>query len=228
MTAAPERFAAHRVLIADDDEFFRLALRSILIGRLGFAEVVETVSLDEALGELGQDGAASFALALFDLRMPGMESAASLGAVRECFPSVRTAIVSASRRRSDILAALDAGAHGYVWKASGAADLERAVRTIMAGEIAVPAFLADVSLDDGPVAPMRRETALKALTARQTEVLDQLAAGRSNKEIARALGLGEGTVKVHVAALLRALGASNRAAAAAAYLAERQGIGRTA
>jgi DNA-binding NarL/FixJ family response regulator len=108
-------------LIADDDEFFRMALRSILQAKLGFSQVIETASLDEAVECLSGSDRAD--LALFDLAMPGMASAASLRAVRECFPELKIAVVSASSRRSDILQALEAGVHGYVPKSLGANDL---------------------------------------------------------------------------------------------------------
>src|SRR5215212_277430 len=117
------------VLIADDDEFFRLALKSILVNALGFDQVLETGSLDEALERLGER--TDILLALFDLTMPGMESAASLGAVRECFPHIRVAVVTGSKRRRDILLALEAGVHGYVHKGVGAPELVRALDKIM-------------------------------------------------------------------------------------------------
>src|SRR6266436_2701160 len=94
----------HVALIADDDEFFRMALSSILTAKLGFAEVVQTASLDEAVEKLS--ARSNISLALFDLAMPGMESPASLRAVRDCFETLRVAVVSASRNRKDILAAL--------------------------------------------------------------------------------------------------------------------------
>jgi DNA-binding NarL/FixJ family response regulator len=223
-----------RALIADDDDFFRIALSAILTRRLGFDEVFETASLDEALAKLGgleDDGAV--ALALFDLEMPGMSGAASVGAVRECFPDVRVAIVSASTRRRDILLALEAGAHGYVPKGGGVQDVARALDLIMQGIIFVPPCLADVGpagqpsvliadievTRDGEDAPPPAKPAsmmMDRLTRRQKEVLTLIVDGKANKEIARALLLGEGTVKIHVAALLRALGVTNRSGAAAA------------
>ena len=204
-------------IIADDDEFFRLALAALLTRHLGFAEVVETGSLDEAVARLSDRP--DTALALFDLRMPGMASAASLSAVRECFPDVRAAILSASTERRDILLALEAGAHGYIPKTLGAAEIVHALRLILDGLIFVPALLAEIPragtaplLRPAPAPDRPAEAAL--LTKRQREVLDLITRGKSNKEIGRALGLGEGTVKVHVAALLRSLGVANRAAAA--------------
>lgn len=207
-------------LVADDDEFFRVALRAILRGELRFAEVVETASLDEAVVVLSDRN--DISLALFDLSMPGMESPASLRAVRDCFPALRTAVVSSSNRRRDILSALEAGVHGYVPKILGVAELARALQLIVDGVIYVPPSIANLpslseEQEDSKSGPaMARKLANAAVTPRQREVLELLVQGKSNKEIARALHLGEGTVKVHMAALFRTLGVSTRAAAAVA------------
>lgn len=206
-------------LVADDDEFFRIALATILRNKLGFEEVVEAGSLDEAIERLA-DRDDCF-LALFDLTMPGMESAASLGAVREVRPDIKVAVVSASSRRSDILTALATGIHGYVPKSLGAQDLAAALRVILSGAIYVPPSLAGRPPDPTEAAPspaveipLRR--AIEFLTPRQREVLLLLVEGLSNKEIARKLRLGEGTVKIHMAALFRSLRVRNRQEAAAA------------
>ena len=202
-------------IIADDDEFFRLALAALLSRNLDFTRVIETMSLDEALARLSECPEAD--LALFDLKMPGMESAASIGAVRECFPTVKAVVVSASSDRRDVLLALEAGAHGYVPKTASAAELVRALGMILDGGIYVPSFLADVAKSEAtPSCVARRESAGSdvSLTRRQRDVLALIVEGRSNKEIALALDLSEGTVKVHVAALLRLLGVSNRSGAA--------------
>ena len=226
-------------LIADDDEFFRMALRTILTKTVGVTQVIETASLDEAVERLSE--ADNVSLALFDLAMPGMESAASLRAVRECFPTIRVAVVSASKRRSDILLALEAGAHGYIPKGLGVAELAGAIQALRSGAIYVPASLADLSGTESEPTPLlskattvrgtsagegepasllptRRASTASAphLTPRQAQVLALLMEGLSNKAIARELGLGEGTVKVHMAALFRALGVTSRAGAAAA------------
>lgn len=210
-----------KALIADDDEFFRIAIRSILVDRLGVADVIETASLDEALERLGEQR--DIGVALFDLAMPGMESPASLGAVRELFPRIRVVVVSASQRRRDILMALETGVHGYVPKGLGVEDLAKALGLVLEGNIYVPASLAEApsgrqnaaEAPGEPTAPADSER-LAGLTPRQHDVLQLIVAGKSNKEIARALNLGEGTVKVHLAALFRNLNVNNRAAAAAA------------
>jgi DNA-binding NarL/FixJ family response regulator len=209
-------------LVADDDEFFRMAIRSILLDRLDVAEVVEVGSLDEALERLGER--ADITIALFDLAMPGMHGPANIGAVRETFPDILVAVVSASRRRQDILISLDAGAHGYVPKGIGIDELTHALRAILDGTIYVPPLLAQMS-SNGPDDPgsqfsgIDRRAApdvLARLTPRQRDVLELLVKGQSNKEIARELDLGEGTVKIHLAALFRNLGVRNRATAAVA------------
>ena len=215
------------VLVADDDEYFRLALAALLKGPLGFAAVIETGTLDGALEQLSAT-TGGVSLALFDLSMPGMDGPATLGAVRECHPDVRVAVVSASRSRQDVLVALETGVHGYIPKGFGPHELVRALDIIIGGDIFVPAFLADASLDRkiprttafrksfavaGSAA--ESEKLIESISPRQREVLALLVRGYSNKQIASQLSLGEGTIKIHVAALLRNLGASNRAGAAA-------------
>jgi len=210
----------HVALVADDDEFFRMAISSILLERIGVAEVIEVGSLDEAMDRLGERS--DITIALFDLAMPGMHGPANLGAVRETFPEILTAVVSASRRRQDILTTLDAGAHGYVPKGMGVEDLTRALKAILEGTIYVPPLLAQVSPEDhvgAQYSGAERRSApdvLARLTPRQRDVLELLVKGQSNKEIARSLDLGEGTVKIHLAALFRNLGVRNRATAAVA------------
>ena len=206
-------------LIADDDEFFRMALATILTSKLKFAEVVQAASLDEGVEKLS--ARTDISLALFDLAMPGVESPANLRAVRDCFESLRVAVVSSSKNRQDILSALEAGVHGYVPKGLGVADLAHALQLIVDGVIYVPPSIADLPAQEQP-APSREvaaptpKAALATLTPRQRGVLELLVQGKSNKAIARDLDLGEGTVKVHMAALFRSLGVRTRTAAAVA------------
>lgn len=197
-------------VIADDHGMYRMGLAFTLKDRLGFDGVEEAASLDEALSRLGDTD--DIALAIFDLSMPGMQSAASLAAVRECYPDLPIAVVSGSDSRTDVLAALAAGVNGFVPKGLRDDDLVAALKTILGGAIYVPATLAQST---AATEPATTGIDLARLTPRQREVLELLVEGRSNKEIARALDLGHGTVKIHLAAVFRHLGVSNRAAAAA-------------
>jgi DNA-binding NarL/FixJ family response regulator len=206
-------------LIADDDAYFRMALGAILTRRFGFSEVIEVGSLDEALERLSEGSEIS--AALFDLSMPGLKTPMNLRAVRECFSQTRVAVVSGSSSRRDMLLALEAGVHGYMLKSLSIPELTAALEVVFSGGIYVPPSLADLS----PCLPEQiRDVAptfeqgdmIGQLTPRQQDVLDLLVQGKTNKEIALALGLGEGTVKIHMAAIFRYFGVNNRAAAAVA------------
>lgn len=202
-------------VVADDHSLYRMGLALTLRDRLGFDQVEEASSLDEALARLGETE--GVALALFDLSMPGMRGAASLAAVRECYPGLPIAVVSGSDERSHVLEALAAGVNGYVPKHFGDEDLVAALRSILDGAIFVPSTLASTGSPRIPVATAAPPPApdLARLTPRQRDVLNLLMQGQSNKEIARALDLGHGTIKIHLAALFRHLGVNNRAAAVA-------------
>jgi DNA-binding NarL/FixJ family response regulator len=201
-----------RALIADDDEFFRMALRVILIEKLGFGDVVEAESLDDSVEILSKRS--DISLALFDLGMPGMKSAASLRSVREAFAALKIAVVSGSRRREDILLALSSGVHGYVPKSMGATKIHEALSYVLKGLIYVPQSITEIDADAGPD-PAVAEPKLDTLSPRQRDVLKLVVKGKSNKEIARDLDLGEGTVKVHMSALFRSLGTGSRSETAA-------------
>ena len=209
-------------LVADEDAYFRVALSAILNRYFGFTDIVEAASFDEALQCLGEN--ADISAALFTLSMPGTTASTNLRAVRECFPNARVAVISGSNSRRDILLALEAGVHGYMLKSLSITDLVAALRTVLDGGIYVPASLADIPPACSPsgieeqagTAPSEQSTAEGPLTPRQRDVLDLLTQGKTNKEIAIALGLGEGTVKIHMAAIFRFFGVNNRAAAAVA------------
>ncbi|HVY84710.1 MAG TPA: response regulator transcription factor [Caulobacterales bacterium] len=199
-----------RALIADDHELFRSGLKQLLLDALDAEEVREAETLDEAIEILTNDGAGD--LVLVDLRMPGMSGAEALAALRDGFPDAKIAVVSAVEDRSEIFAALSAGVHGYILKSLPAADIAEAIRQIVAGRIYVPPALGKRE----PGAPLESPPPNSdKLTARQKEVLTELLKGRSSKEIARTLEIAEGTVKIHLAAIYRAIGVRTRAEAIA-------------
>ena len=200
-----------RILIADDHALFRKGLRLLLTDTFPKADVRDVDSLDAALESLS--GAAPVDLAILDLRMPGVAGVESLRAVREAYPETAILVLSGSDARSDVLGALGAGVHGYVVKTSPDAELLAAIERVRRGQVYVPPQLASPAPQPAPPAA-DPPVAFDGLTPRQKDVLRLLAKGKANKEIARELDLAEGTVKIHLAAVLRFLKARNRTEAA--------------
>jgi DNA-binding NarL/FixJ family response regulator len=143
--------------------------------------------------------------------MPGFTGVQGVAEFRTRFPEIPLVVLSASESHYDIKRALDAGALGFIPKASSPAVMVSALQLILAGGIYLPSLLVkpDSGLhgqDAAAFAALRHG----GLTTRQMEVLRLLVRGSQNKVIARALDLSEGTVKIHVAAIFRALNVNNR------------------
>ncbi|HEY1932638.1 MAG TPA: response regulator transcription factor [Acetobacteraceae bacterium] len=200
-----------RLLIADDHSLLRQGVRQLLTDEFPEFAFAEADSLDSVLDHLGAN---PIDLLLMDLGMPGMAGAESLRALREAHPTARIIVVTGVDERSMILDCLAAGVHGYVLKASPVEEIIRAVRMVLAGDIYVASALASIGTERTvnvmraalPTVPMDTTR----FTARQVQVLQLLAQGRSTKDIARILELGPGTVKIHLAAIYRRLNAHNR------------------
>ncbi|MDX2101817.1 MAG: DNA-binding response regulator [Alphaproteobacteria bacterium] len=205
-----------RILIADDHSLFRDGLRHVLSGLDGQLEILEAGSLPEALSTLEAED--PFDLVILDLAMPGMIGPASLAEVRRLVTDAPVVVISASEDSQDIRAALEAGAAGYIPKSVRGNVMLQALQLVITGSVYIrpsgTEFQARANLirtDDGFSARIRA-----LLTDRQMDVLRLLAEGKPNKEIARQLNLAEGTVRVHVNAVLKALSARNRTEAALA------------
>ncbi|MBM3540176.1 MAG: response regulator transcription factor [Alphaproteobacteria bacterium] len=203
------------VLLADDHALFRQGIRLLLADCLKGATLVEADGFDSALEALQKNGSAT--LIVMDLRMPGMAGANSLRALREAYPEAKLVVLSASEARADILEALGAGVHGYIPKTALPAEIGAAIKYVLDGGVYVPPLLSRAADDPLPPAGEAKPAPangpaldLQRFTPRQRDVLRLLAAGKSNKEIARQLDLAEGTVKIHLAAVFRALNARNR------------------
>jgi DNA-binding NarL/FixJ family response regulator len=149
-------------------------------------------------------------LALIDLNMPGMPAHYGILEFRQRFPDLPLVILSASESKQDISQALDAGALGYVLKSSPSKVILHALKLVLSGGIYIPAILNESSPNIQPNAALQTNKSSIALTTRQMEVLSCLLQGMPNKTIARSLELTEGTVKIHLAAIFRALGVNNR------------------
>ena len=201
------------ILIADDHELIRRSMAEVLHREFA-SRVLEAGHFDEALGLISTP---ELYLAIVDLRMPGMQSPLDLARLRHARPDVRVIVLSGSEARLDILAALKAGVHGYIVKSEPTELMITRIRHVLAGEIYVPPCIAEMrgDLAEKTAAPGVSQAHLDVLTPRQREVLHLITEGLSNKEIGRRLGVAEGTVKMHVATILKSIGANNRAHAAA-------------
>jgi DNA-binding NarL/FixJ family response regulator len=207
----PEPFTGS-ILIADDHAVYRYGLALVLREGLGAQKILHAEHFEEALRLLDQP---DLKLGIFDLGMPGLAQARSLEVVRRHRPDLRVVVLSASETREDILSALAAGVHGYLLKSATTDALIGQLRSVLSGEIYVPPLIAHLAAGITEAAQGPKNSVLPKLSQRQRQVLRGLVEGRSNKEIAQALELSEGTVKMHIAALLRQIGAANRTHAAA-------------
>ncbi len=204
---------AIRALIADDHELFRSGMKQLLVDLLRAEDVREAESMDRALEILTNEGAGD--LVLVDWRMPGMSGAESLAALRDGFPEAKVAVISAWEERGDILAALGAGVHGYIPKSLSSAQIAAALQGILEGRIFVPPAMGKREAVGGAGDGAGGKLDQDKLTLRQRDVLQELLKGQASKEIARTLDIAEGTVKIHLAAIYRALGVRTRAEAIA-------------
>jgi DNA-binding NarL/FixJ family response regulator len=213
-----DRAAVMRVLICDDHPVVRDGLR-LLLAELG-VEVVGEVST----GEEAVDTAMTLEpdVVLMDLHLPGISGIEATRAIRSARPEVGVLVLTMLDDDSALLGSLRAGAHGYLLKGAGHADVERALIAVAHGDVVVSRNVAArlrASLDAGG-----RSAPFPELGAREHEVLDLAARGRSNEEIARVLFLSVKTIRNHISAILSKLGVDNRAAAIA--LARDAGMGQ--
>lgn len=196
---------AVKFLLLDDHPLFRQALKSITLRIDPGALVIECASYVQSLSHLGED----LDLVLLDLRMSGLDGMEVLANLRVQHPTLPVVVVSASQDRNEVISALRLGALGFVPKASSAEVIEHALRLVLSGDTYLPSHLL---LSDDLPDNCQRETPLE-LTDRQKQVMQWMAQGESNKQIARRLNVAETTVKVHVTAILRELKVSSRAQA---------------
>lgn len=194
-----------KILIADDHELFLDGLRLVL-SDLDSEITVDTASNHHELQQKA-DGKTAYDLILTDLAMPGMPWHESLRRLKENNPDTPIVVLSAVTEPENVLQAVDIGASGFIPKTSSNKIILSALHLILAGGLYLPSEL--LSLQNKP-----EDTAVKGiLTPRQLDVLRLIGQGKPNKIIARELDLSEGTVKLHVTAILKALNVINRTGA---------------
>jgi DNA-binding NarL/FixJ family response regulator len=205
-----------RALLIDDHELIRDAVARILNEQLAFDDIQQASDLDAGLELLSNTGDVD--LIVTDLNMPGSEGPESVKALVDGFPGARIVVMSASESKEDVLGCVAAGVDGYIPKSLAVPDLVAALNQVLQGSVFVPRALVRRGVE-APELVKRHLVGVENLTPRQREVLDQLLLGLSSKEIARALDVAEGTVKIHLAAIYRVLGVRTRAEAIARLMA---------
>lgn len=199
-----------RILIIDDHVVVRSGLVAYIEAEEGMLVAGEANSLEEA-GQLLTEGVV-IDVAIIDLRLPDGSGIDLLRLLAEQHPGVRGLILSVNAGENDVMAAVEAGTCGYLSKSVERHELIDAIRHIAEGGSYFPAAI-QRKIDAGHARPK--------LTDRERGVLEGIARGRSNKEIGESLGIADITVRQHVSAVLRKLGAQDRTQAA--LLAVREG-----
>jgi DNA-binding NarL/FixJ family response regulator len=205
-----------KVLIADDHTLVRQGIRQYL-EMDGDIEIVGEAADGNAVLELLQDEGTRPDVALVDLRMPGMDGVEACRRIRDEFPDVEVVMLSAYDDRQFVVESVRAGARGYVLKTRDAEDLIQTVRLVAGGNLVIDPHLV-VALAEELSQVKERNRKAETLTARELEVLQLLAFGRTNKDIADELDLSPDTVKTHLTHIFEKLGASDRTAAVAEAL----------
>lgn len=206
-----------KILIADDHELVREGLRNILNVLLSAPVIHDARNAQEVVTELSNER--DFSLIILDLMMPGVVGLELLAHARNSADAIPIVVISAHLDPALMKAVMNCGAAGYVPKNTPREIMQMAIKLVLSGGTYFPqAVLQDFSTGTpyikasvGHAALARHTRDLRSsLTERQKQVLKLLGHGKQNKQIARELGLSEHTVKVHVAAILGALGVTNR------------------
>ena len=187
-----------RIMLVDDHYLVRMGLASIIA-----LEPDMIICAEASTGEQAQTLFRTHRpdVTLMDLRLPGMSGTDAVHAIRREFPDARIVMVSTYVCDEEIYGALQAGAMAYLVKSVQREELVRAIRKAAAGQRHIPAEVA---------ARLADRVSGSQLSVRELEVLRFLVSGRRNREIASALDIAEGTVKLHVSSILGKLGATDR------------------
>jgi len=195
-----------RIIVIDDQA----------VVRQGFVSLINTVADMKVIAE-GTNGQQAIDLyrehkpdvMLIDLRMPVLSGVEAIAAIRREFPAARMIVLTTYDGDEDIYRSLQAGAQGYLLKDVFFEELEEAIRKVHAGSRRIPAAVAE---------RLAERMSGSELTSRELEVLQQIVAGKSNKEIGSHLNISEATVKSHINNILSKLGVTDRTQAATTAL----------
>ena len=203
-----------RVLLIDDHTLFRVGLEGLLESR--GIEIVASVGSGQEVLRLIQEGSPD--IVLLDVRMPGIDGLSVLKLIKQNEIQLPIVMLTTSTEENDLLQSLREGAQGYLLKDMEPDQLVLALSDIHSGKTVVAPDLAPILAKAVQGKTQEKDKAsdspFSELTPRETEILALLAEGQSNKTIARNLGISDGTVKLHVKAILRKLEVHSRVEAA--------------
>lgn len=198
-----------KILLADDHALFREGMRYVLQQLSRSVQVLEAGSFQDGLKLAEQH--AELDLVLLDLHMPGSEGPKSVSYFHQRYPSIPIVVVSAEEDPTNIEKVMNYGASGFVSKSADARTMLNALNIVLAGGMYLPPEILRHHIAEAAHQDKRSlHTNGYGLTSRQMEVLQHLAAGLSNKEVALATKLAEGTVKIHVSAVYQTLSVNSR------------------
>lgn len=202
-----------KILLVDDHSLFREGMRYVLQQLPEQVDIFEASNFPDALKQA--ETHPDLDLALLDLNMPGSEGPISVKFFHQRFPHIPIVVVSGEDGRINMEKVMTYGAMGFVCKSSSAPVMLSALNLVLAGGVYVPPqMLQQASLPSSKNAERVDKRSMNTneygLTARQMQVLTHLAEGMSNKQIAQAVNLAEGTVKIHVAAVYQILRVNSR------------------
>lgn len=202
-----------RILLVDDHEVVRLGLKALLDHHAQFEVVGEASTAKEAIelvARIHPD------IVLMDIRLPGTSGIEACEEIVQQFPETRVVMLTSYAEDEMLFSAIRAGASGYILKQIGGEDLIRSLEAVGRGEALLdPAVTQRVFQEVRRAVKEEEASAFANLSQQERHVLMLVSEGRTNREIAKALFLGEGTVRNYVSSILSKLGVSNRAEAAA-------------
>jgi two-component system response regulator DevR len=205
--------AKQRILLVDDHEVVRLGLKSLLERHPQFDIVGEAASAREALDAVEKTHPD---VVVMDIRLPGTSGIEACEEITSRFPETRVLMLTSYAEDEMLFSAIRAGASGYVLKQIGGDELVHALEAVARGEALLdPAVTQRVFQEVRRAVKEEEASAFAHLSQQEKHVLLLVSEGKTNREIAKALFLGEGTVRNYVSSILSKLGVSNRAEAAA-------------
>ena len=205
--------AKHRILLVDDHEVVRIGLKSLLERHPQFTVVGEAGSAREALEQVAN---LKPEVVVMDIRLPGTSGIEACEEIVNKFPGTKVIMLTSYAEDEMLFSAIRAGASGYILKQIGSDDLIKALEAVSRGEALLDAAVTQRVLQEVRRAVKEEEaSAFAHLSQQEKHVLLLVSEGKTNREIAKLLFLGEGTVRNYVSSILSKLAVNNRAEAAA-------------